>query len=275
MVSTNQKPAVKKKRPPPRIVKVLRVTTLTPHMVRITFGGDGLDGFERRGTAEHIRLYLPDQATGKVILPVPGPKGNAFPEDQERPRSRAYTPRRWDAEIRELDVDFVVHNDGPGSAYVSTFKAGDVAVISGQPGGPYIPEADVDWYLIAGDEAALPAICTVLEVLEPSITANVMIEVLNEAEEQELASCSAMNTTWIHRHSEDGLPGVKLASALRDVVLPEGNGRIWISCEASIMRDIRRHFLEERGIDRSVLRTQGYWKAGTTNHSDSDMGEDI
>ena len=41
------------------------------------------------------------------------------------------------------------------------------------------------------------------------------------------------------------------------------------------MREMRRHCIEERGLDRSILRTQGYWKAGASNHSDHDMGDDV
>lgn len=40
------------------------------------------------------------------------------------------------------------------------------------------------------------------------------------------------------------------------------------------MREIRRHFLDEHGVDRKALRTQGYWQAGDSNHPDHDMGED-
>ena len=71
------------------------------------------------------------------------------------------------------------------------------------------------------------------------------------------------------------MTGRALADAMREAVLPPGEGRIWVSCEANIMREIRRHFIEQRGLDRSMLRTQGYWKAGDVNHSDHDMGEDV
>jgi NADPH-dependent ferric siderophore reductase len=40
------------------------------------------------------------------------------------------------------------------------------------------------------------------------------------------------------------------------------------------MRDIRRHLLNERGMDRTHAHTQGYWKYGATNHPDNDRGQD-
>ena len=80
------------KRPPPRVVEVRRVTRITPRMVRITFGGEQMAGFESKGPAEHMRVYMPDSETGELLLPIMGPEGNAFPEGRKQPDSRAYTP---------------------------------------------------------------------------------------------------------------------------------------------------------------------------------------
>ena len=267
-------PATPFKRPPPRIVEVRRVTRVTPRMVRITLGGGQMEGFESQGPAEHFRLFLPDSETGELLLPVLGPDGNAFPEDRPRPASRAYTPRQWDPEKGELDVDIALHDHGPGAVWAANAKEGDTAVISGRAGGAYLPETDVDWYFIGGDEAALPAVATVLEALSPSMRAYVLAEVQDADEEQELTSPAELQVWWLHRKSGD-VTGRALADAMREAVLPPGEGRIWVSCEAGIMREIRRHFIEERGLDRSILRTQGYWLAGEINHSDHDMGEDV
>ena len=267
-------PSVPRKRPPPRVVEVRRVTQLTPHMVRITFGGEQMAGFESKGPAQHIRVFMPDSETGELLLPVMGPEGNAFPENRTRPASRAYTPRRWDSETGELDIDIALHHEGPGSAWAAGVKEGDIAVITGRPGGAYFPDAEADWYLIGGDEAALPAIGTLLEALPSSMRAYVLAEVHDGDEELELESAAALQLRWLHRQ-EGETPGRALAAAMREAELPEGRGCVWVSCEAAIMREIRRHFIEERGLDRSMLRTQGYWKAGAVNHPDHDMGEDV
>ena len=41
------------------------------------------------------------------------------------------------------------------------------------------------------------------------------------------------------------------------------------------MRDIRRHLLFDRGMERSAIHTHGYWKLGASNHPDHDLGEEI
>ena len=273
VISAAPAPTAPRKRPPPRVVEVRRVVRLTPRMTRLTLGGDQMAGFECPGAASHIRVFLPDAETGELVLPLPGPDGNAFPEDRPRPQSRAYTPRRWRPDAMELDVDFALHDHGPGAAWAASVKEGDPAVISGRAGGAHFPDPDADWHLVAGDESALPAVGTLLEALPPGAKATVLVEVQDADEEQELESPADLQARWIHRR-EGETPGRALAAALRDVDLPDGDGRIWVSCEASAMREIRRHFLEERGVDRKALRTQGYWKAGESNHPDHDMGED-
>ena len=262
------------KRPPPRVVEVRRLTRLTPRMVRITFGGEQMAGFESKGPAEHIRVFMPDSETGELLLPVMGPEGYAFPQDRRRPASRAYTPRRWDPETAELDIDITLHDEGPGPAWAASAKEGDVAVISGRPGGAYLPDVEADWYLIGGDEAALPAIATLLEALPSSMRAYVLAELRGVDEELELESAAALHISWLHRQVGE-MPGRALAGAMREAELPEGRGCVWVSCESAVMRDIRSHFIEERGLDRSMPRTQGYWKAGESNHTDHDMGEDV
>ena len=275
MTTLSESAAPRRKRPSPRIAEVVRVSQLTPHMIRVTFGGENMTGFFSKGPAEHVRIYLPHEETGVFTLPVPGPDGLEFPEDVERPKSRAYTPRRWDADTNELDVDFVIHGEGPASLWAVAAKAGDTAVVGGQPSGTYFPEPSADWYVILGDEAALPAIATLLEALPATIQAHVYIEVLNAAEEQELTSPARTHITWLHRGNDHDLPGRLLAHAIRHADIPEGDGRVWVSAEASIMREIRKHLLEDHNLHRSLIRTQGYWKQGALNHTDHDMGDDV
>jgi NADPH-dependent ferric siderophore reductase len=244
-------------------------------MIRVTLGGENMEGFFSKGPAEHVRIYLPNEATGVLTLPVDGPEGLDFPADIDRPKSRAYTPRRWDAASNELDVDFVIHGEGPASAWAASAKAGDTAVVSGQPSGAYLPETDADWYFVLGDEAALPAIATLVEALAASMRVHAFIEVIDAGEEQALTSDAQLEVTWLHRGEEKTLPGRLLVTAMREATLPEGDGRVWVSAEASIMRDLRRNLLEDRGLERSMIRTQGYWKDGSLNHTDHDMGDDV
>jgi NADPH-dependent ferric siderophore reductase len=136
-------------------------------------------------------------------------------------------------------------------------------------------DAGANWYLIGGDEAALPAVGTLLEALPPSCFAHLLIEVADATEELELESPARFQVTWLHHGGEVGRVGRRLEQAVREFRFPEGDGQVWIGCEAGVMRDIRRHLLNERGMDRAHAHTQGYWKYGAVNHPDNDRGQDV
>ena len=172
-------------------------------------------------------------------------------------------------------MDFLLHGEGPGSTWAQQARPGQIVAVSHQPGGAYKVDTSADWYLIGGDEAALPAVGTLLEALPASCFAHVFVEVADVAEELELESPARFQVTWLHHGGAAGRVGRKLEHAVREFRFPEGSGRVWIGCEAGVMREIRRHLLNERGMDRAHAHTQGYWKYGAMNHPDNDRGLDV
>jgi NADPH-dependent ferric siderophore reductase len=266
---------VRRIRPKPRLAEVVRVERLTPHMVRVVFAGEELEGFTTRGPAEHLKVNFPPPGEAKLALPEWGPEGPILLEGQQRPLNRTYTPRRWDRETGELAVDFLLHGEGPGSTWAQQARPGQLVAVSHQPGGAYKVDNEANWYLIGGDEAALPAVGTLLEALPASCFAHVFVEVADGAEELPLESSARFQVTWLHHGRAAGRVGRKLEEAVREFPFPAGDGRVWIGCEAGVMRDIRRHLLNERGMDRAHAHTQGYWKYGATNHPDNDRGQDV
>jgi len=85
-----------------RMLQVLRVQTLTPHLIRVTFTGDDLDDFESASFDDHIKVFFPAPGTDQLSLPTSGPDGLIFPGG-ERPVMRDFTPRRFDRAAREFD----------------------------------------------------------------------------------------------------------------------------------------------------------------------------
>jgi NADPH-dependent ferric siderophore reductase len=96
--------ATAKPRRPRYPATVKRVQTLTPRMVRVTFTSTELANFGWNGPAAHIKVIFVDPAQAAVAAP-----------SDPRPTMRTYTPRRFDRDSRELDVDFVLHGEGPAS----------------------------------------------------------------------------------------------------------------------------------------------------------------
>ena len=53
-----------------------------------------------------------------------------------------------------------------------------------------------------------------------------------------------------------------MLAALRDRALPPGRVHAFVHGEAGLVRDVRRHLLGERGVDRETLSVSGYWRRG-------------
>ena len=107
-----------------RLLEVLQVTRLTPHMVRVTLGGPELEGFSSPGADDHVKVFFAEPGAKRPNMPVVGPNGLAMPEGLAKPASRDYTPRRFDAKAGELDIDFVLHGEGPASQWAERTKPG-------------------------------------------------------------------------------------------------------------------------------------------------------
>lgn len=230
---------------PPRQATVLRREPLTPHMVRVVLGGDGLRGFEAGAFTDHyVKLRLPDR-DGTI-------------------RTRTYTVRDWDAAAGELTIDFVVHGDaGVAGPWAARAEPGDTLELLG-PGGAYTPDPDADWHLLAGDACVLPAIAAALRRIPPGVPVHVVAEVDGEDERQELATPGDLRLTWLHRSAPPGEEPELLAGAVRALELPAGRGQAFVHGEASSVRALRRHLLAERGLDPAALSISGYWKLRRT-----------
>src|SRR2546426_3121875 len=148
--STDKAP---RRRSPPRRVVVARVQTLSPAMRRITLAGAELAGFAASAPASYVKLIFPEPGEREPVPPSPdGPRAMNM---------RTYTPRRFDAQALELDVDFVLHGVGPASNWAEQAQPGQPLLLMG-PGPGYTTDPDTSSYLLIGDDSALPAIETIL-----------------------------------------------------------------------------------------------------------------
>ena len=245
-----------------KIGVVTRVEQLTPHMVRVVVGGEGLAGL---GAGDYTDHYV------KVLFP---PAGVSYPEPfdvaairESMPREawpvvRTYTIRRWLPEEQEMWIDFVVHGDaGIAGPWAARAKPGDPFRFMG-PGGGYAPDPAADWHLLAGDESALPAIAASLEALPAGASAHAVILVENEAEEQQIVTKADAQITWLHRSAGDDL-----VSAVRALPWRDGVVQAFVHGEAGFVRELRRYLLDERGMPRELLSISGYWRLGKNDEA--------
>ena len=251
-----------------RLLEVRRVTQVSPHMRRITVGGPELEGFQSPGADDHVKLFFAAPGQKKPTLPVLGPQGLAMPEGAEKPASRDYTPRRYDAARGELDIDFVMHGEGPAASWAARAQPGDFLGVGGPRGTLYVAD-DFDWYLLAGDASALPAIVRRLEELPAHARAFAFIEVADASEEQRFNTQAQVTVTWLHRNGAEAGTTKLLEKALRELQLPPGDGFTWVAGEATTLKPIREHLTQERGLRKEWVKVTGYWKRGEGDHHDS------
>ena len=240
--------------------EVLRSERLTPHMMRVVLGGDGLAQFDTRGQTDHYvkLLFLTPGVTYPEPLDVRKIR-EEYPREQW-PVTRTYTVRRWDAETRELSLDFVLHGDeGLAGPWAANARPGDVIYFSG-PGGGYAPDPDADWHLLAGDESALPAIAAALEELPAGAKAHVFIEVESADEEQKVEGTDGVTISWIHRG--DRPVGEKLVRAVSGFEFPAGVPHVFVHGEAGFVKELRRLLRVERALPLDRLSISGYWRLG-------------
>lgn len=237
----------------PRLLQVRRSERVTPGMIRVTLAGDELAGFPGDGPDRRIKMFFPVEGQERPAVPRASTGGPVWPAGQARPAMRTYTVRRYDAAAGELDVDFVLHaGHGPAAAWARDATPGAWVGVS-EPGGRYEPDPSADFHVVIGDETALPAIATVLDALGGH--ALVFVEVEGPDEEQELP----FPPTWVYRGGRPA--GEPLAASVRAATFPAGRGQAWLAGESACVKELRRHLLDERGLDRRLVYATGYWRA--------------
>ncbi|WP_240044545.1 siderophore-interacting protein, partial [Nocardioides albidus] len=189
---------------PITLLTVEATEQLTPGMVRIRFSGDLAAFADSAFTDRYVKLVFGDPAE----LEAGG-----------RPTLRTYTALDPDVAQGTLAIDFVVHGDeGIAGPWAARAQPGDTIHVRG-PGGAYAPDPQADWHLLAGDEAAIPAIRQALAALAPEARGYAVVQVDGPSYEQPLDTPAGVALTWLHR-SDPTHPG--LADAVKALPWREG-----------------------------------------------------
>ncbi|BCF99941.1 siderophore-interacting protein [Paraburkholderia sp. PGU19] len=243
-----------------RLLQVKNVEAVTPHLIRVTLTGDDLHDFVSASFDDHLKVFFPAPGEDKPTLPVAGPDGPVFPADRPRPVARDFTPKRFDRDARELELEFAMHEAGPAAEWAAQAKAGQYLGIGG-PRGSFVVPTGFDWHLLIGDDTALPAIGRRLAELPQGSRVAAVIEVADPSACIEFDTQTDLYIEWRYR-SEGAYRGAELLKAVRETFLPDGDGYVWAAGEAATMRAVRSLLVNERGIDKSRVRASAYWKQG-------------
>ncbi|MEU1044879.1 siderophore-interacting protein [Streptomyces sp. NPDC005897] len=285
-------------------LQVVRTRRLGPSLARVTFAGPDLRAFHSDGLDQSLSLFLPHPGQAEPAVPVElgwgSPRSSAVESgggwwhgwrelpDDVRAVMRSYTLRalRRDADghTAEVDIDFVLHGLAPGSGidagpaarWAAGAAPGDRVLLLGPAAADnrairFRPPEDTDLVVIWGDETAVPAACAIVEALPAGTRARVWLEVPHADDVQDLPTAADAEVTWLVRGA-DGGPGAALATLRGAQLPPAEHPYVWIAGESGCVKELRRHFVGERGIDRRRVTFVGYWRRGLTEEQLREQG---
>lgn len=245
------------------IMEVTATGRVGEHVQRLTLGGEGFADFRDNAyTDKYVKILFVDPALGLEPPYDVQALRKTLPKHQ-RPVRRTYTVHSVDPDARTLVIDFVVHGDsGVAGPWAAKAQVGDKIAFSG-PGGKYVPDPRADWHLLAGDASALPAIAAALAALPADAVGAAFIEVPGPSDEWELEAPPGVDVTWLHRRLDERVPS-PLADAVRSMAWKPGRVQAFVHGEKSAVKSLRRHLLEDRGVDRRMLSLSSYWSRGSS-----------
>ncbi|GAC33323.1 siderophore-interacting protein [Paraglaciecola polaris] len=237
-------------KPQARLVKVIRIESLSPHLRRIFFSSDALADFPEGKDGAHVKVLIPHE-------------GETFPElafDAVKPAvKRSYTIRSFDAKRRELAIDFVVNlHQGPATNWAKNTKVGDFAAIAG-PGPQKITDFTQDNYLLIGDITSINAVNGFARYIRPQANVQAVITVPTRADIIHMDAGAHLHVDWhiADEHSESLEQVVEgKAKALAK------NAHIFFGLEARNVRALKTLLLDDLGVNRLNIFATGYWKKG-------------
>jgi NADPH-dependent ferric siderophore reductase len=243
------------RRRPPCMLTVEEKIFVNDRLLRLVFSSEGLLDFPKGAAARHIKLFFPKPHQKVPVLPVLGPNGPVWPPAPEKPIPRTYSVRGFDEAKKRLAVEFVVHGeDSVGSTWAHNAKPGDKLGLAG-PGGPDPIIEPSEYYILAGDLSAIPAISAVLENLPVTAQGKAFIHVSYPEDRFEIARPEGIEVIWVHSPET-------LIREVQNSNFAAMNKRCsaFVAGESSEVLAIRDYLRAELGLTRKSMYAIPYWR---------------
>jgi NADPH-dependent ferric siderophore reductase len=240
------------------VLTVTAVADVTPSVRRVVLSGSPAAVAAAGPT---VSLLVPRVGDDEPRWPRVAKDGRiVWPDGAHGVSLRSYTARRQDPVPGEVEIDFVLHGDGPAAAWASAAVPG--ALLGSAGGGP-LGERPAGHLLLAGDETALPAISRILGAAAPTTVGTALIEVAGPAEEQPLRAPAGITVRWLHRGAVVPGESTLLADAVAALDRPDGDDVFaWVAAESAAVRAIRADLRARWGLGRAQHHAIGYWRRG-------------
>lgn len=239
----------------PRRAEVVGFEDVTPRMRRVRLAGD-LHDLPAVGPTDHAKIFFPDAPGGEPPEPQLSNRGLLTPPAGAPRPYREYTIRRHDPVAGTVDLDIVRHGAGLAGRWVEDPR-GALWLLGPRTSAVVAPR---DWYLLGGDETALPALARWLGQMPAGVPVTVVVEVADAAEEPYLDVPSGVDVRWCHRDGAGPGTTTLLDDALASFVPPPGEGFAWMGAEAGALRPVRRRLRSV--LPATAVDLDGYWRRG-------------
>jgi NADPH-dependent ferric siderophore reductase len=243
---------------PVDVLTVAAVTQVTPSVRRVLLSGTEAAVAAAGPT---VNVLVPRVGDLAPRWPHVARDGRiVWPDGAHGVSLRSYTARRQDPAAGEVEMDFVLHGDGPAAAWAGAAEAG---ALLGVAGGGALGDRPAGWLLLAGDETALPAISRILAAAPATTTGVVFVEVAGPDEEQPLSAPSGMTVRWLYRGGTPPGESTLLADAVAGLDRPTGDDLFaWVAAESAAVRTARADLRGRWGLGRAQHHAIGYWRRG-------------
>jgi NADPH-dependent ferric siderophore reductase len=230
-------------------LEVMDVVDLAPSMRRLRVGasdGSTLAGFSF-------------EAGQDLMLDV-GHEG-------ERTIRRRYSIRRFQAAEQLLDLDVVLHGEGPAARWATSAGRGTRLEAIG-PRGKATLDPNATWHLFIGDETFVPAASAMLEAVSPECRAVALLEVDSDADarafDADLSGGESSSVRFVVRRGRPVGQAADLLEALEGINIPSSLRHVYVAGEHHVVAAIRKA-LAARGFDGSEVSPKAYWRLGQAN----------
>jgi NADPH-dependent ferric siderophore reductase len=218
-------------------LEVVANETLSPQMARLRLGGAGLGQIGHQ-PGQDLMVLVPVADGGGVMR-------------------RRYSIRRLDTAAETVDLDIVVHGDGPGARWVTGAEPGEAVQAVG-PRGKVLLRAGAAWHLFVGDLSAVPASFSLAEGVPAGVPAAAVLAVADPADRQPEPEVPGLTVTWT---DPDGLPAATLAAL---EALGDDDGHVYVAGEYTLVNTVAAA-VTGHGIPAERLSTKAYWRDGAAN----------
>jgi len=232
-------------------LQVVNTQQLTPNLQRIALSGSQLSAFPDDSEGGYIKLlFTPEGSTDLSTI-----------KNDILPIKRTYTIRHFSKDKCTLDIDFVRHSSidltcGFAARWAMNTQVGDVINIS-HPNNTIDMNNNADWFFMAADMTALPALAAKIAQLPKHAKGYAVIKIIEDKDKQTLNIPVGINVFWL-TGNECLISQVKKLAWLNDNVF------VWAACEFDDMRALRQYFRNEKRINKDNIYISSYWKQGTT-----------